>query len=192
MRGGVLRHFDVGVRSPAAERVMSPSVTMFKPSVSRPRAAVTWGQPLYAGAMTFVKLLHVALAVFLIGPLTVVVAATPAAIRGGAPSVPLLRWFARTTRFYGLATVLVLVLGIALVSPDYSYGQLWIWGSLVLFAVAIVLLLRVVEPGQQAALEAIEAGGDTAGLEKRLLAVGGVVSLCWVAILALMIYQPGL
>ena len=142
--------------------------------------------------MTFVKLLHVALAVFLIGPLTVVVAATPAAIRGGTQSVPLLRWFARTTRFYGLGSVLVLVLGIALVSPAYSFGQLWIWGSLVLFAVAIVLLVRVVEPGQRAALDAIEAGGATAGLEKRILVVGGAASLCWVVILALMVYQPGL
>ena len=141
--------------------------------------------------MTFVKLLHVALAVFLIGPLTVVVAATPAAIRGGAPSVPLLRWFARTTQLYGLATVVVLVLGMALVAPDHSFGEVWIWGSLVLFAVAIALLLRVVEPGQRAALEAIEVGGPTAALERRILVVGGVVSLCWVAILALMIYQPG-
>ena len=68
--------------------------------------------------MTFVLWLHIFAAIFVIGPLTVAMSAAPGAIKDGAEALPLLRWFHRTTRFYGLATLLVIATGAWIVPLD--------------------------------------------------------------------------
>lgn len=142
--------------------------------------------------MNFVLWLHIGAAIFAIGPLTVAMTAAPRAIRSGTDGLPLLRWFSRTTRYYGLGSLAVFATG-ALVVPlnkqvDFSDG--WLSASMAIFVIAFVLVLFSAYE-QRKAMTVIEAGGDAAVEVGRLSAVAGLTALLWVAILLLMVYRPG-
>jgi hypothetical protein len=142
--------------------------------------------------MTFVVWLHIAAAIFLIGPLTVAMSAAPRAVKAGTEGLPLLRWFHRTTRYYGLGTLLVLALGLLLVpiDDDVSMKDGWLSASMAMFVVAFLLVLFSARE-QGRAVTAIEAGNDAAVEAGRMSAVAGFAALLWVAILLLMVWQPG-
>lgn len=141
--------------------------------------------------MTFLLFLHITAAVFLIGPLTIAAAAFPSAIRGGKENLSLLRWLARTTRFYGIGSIVVFVLGLSLVSPGYSFGQFWISSSMTLFVVAAGLMVGLVERDERSAIKEIESGGNAQVQERRILGVTAAVGLCWLAILLMMVFKFG-
>ena len=56
--------------------------------------------------MKFLLVLHIAVAVFLIGPLTFATSVTPRLIRQGEKSFATLQLMHRTTQIYGLGTLL--------------------------------------------------------------------------------------
>ncbi|MEP6697713.1 MAG: hypothetical protein ABJA34_12685 [Pseudonocardiales bacterium] len=141
--------------------------------------------------MEFIKVLHIAAAVFLIGPLTFATSVSPRLIRQGADGVPILKLMHRVTQFYGLGTLLVGVLGLALVRGKISFNQFWVSASLTLFVVALVLIFAIVERDQRAALRRREAGQDSQVQAGRILATSAVVALIWLVTLFLMVYQPG-
>ncbi|GAC1323578.1 MAG: hypothetical protein NVSMB13_03690 [Mycobacteriales bacterium] len=141
--------------------------------------------------MTFVLFLHVVAAVFLIGPLTVAAAASPAAIESGAEGLSLLRWLNRTTRFYGFGSVLVFLLGLALVRGDYSFKETWLTISMTLFVVALALLFLLVERDQRRAIRRLEEDKEATIKAGRILGVTAFVAGIWVVILLLMVFQPG-
>src|SRR4051794_34420587 len=93
--------------------------------------------------MTFVLWLHIAAAIFLIGPVTVAMSAAPRAAKAGAEGLSLLRWLHRTTRWYGLGTLLVFALGLLLVPIDkhVSIKTGWLSASMAMFIVAFLLVL---------------------------------------------------
>ncbi len=142
--------------------------------------------------------LHVLAAVFAIGPL--VHAATTAArgIRQGDAAATASS--ARVLRIYSYASVVVVLLGFALMSStsDYTHkrtadiGDTWIWLSLVLWAGAIALVFAVVLPALRQAGELIAGGGsgNAGSLVGRVAAAGGVVGLIFAAIIFLMVYRP--
>lgn len=142
--------------------------------------------------MTFVLWLHVAAAIFLIGPVTVAMSAAPRAAKSGPEGLTLLRWLHRTTRFYGLGTLLVLALGLLVVPLDkkLSMSEGWLSASMAMFVVAFLLVLFSVRE-QGRAIAAVEAGNDPAVAAGRMSAVAGFTALLWVAILLLMVWQPG-
>lgn len=141
--------------------------------------------------MTFVLFLHIVAAVFIIGPLTVAAAASPRAIESGAEGLSLLRWLNRTTRFYGFASVLVFLLGLALVRGDYSFSETWLTISMTLFIVALALLFLLVERDQRRAISRLEQDKEATIKAGRITGVTAFVGGLWLVILLLMVFQPG-
>lgn len=147
----------------------------------------------YRGVYALLLALHLLTAVFLVGPAAVAAMTSPRLVRAGDALG--LRTAARSTRLYTLASLLTVVLGSALVAvsgdgtAEWSMGDLWVSASYVLWLVAVALVLVVVVPAQEAAAEALE-GGRTA-VASRIAAAGGAATLCWAAIVVLMVYKPG-
>lgn len=141
--------------------------------------------------MDFIKVLHIAAAVFLIGPLTFATSVTPRLIRQGAEGMPALKLVHRVTQFYGLGTLLVGVLGVGLVRGKITFNQFWVSASLTLFVVALVLIFAIIERDQRAALRRTETGDVSPVQAGRILATSAVVALIWLVTLFLMVYQPG-
>lgn len=141
--------------------------------------------------MDFIKVLHIAAAIFLIGPLTFATSISPRLIKQGEKGDAVLRWAHRTTQIYGLGTLAVGVLGVGLVRDKITFNQFWVSASLTLFVVAFGLTFAIIERDQRAAIRRREAGEDSPVQAGRILATSAVVSLIWLVILFLMVYQPG-
>ena len=142
--------------------------------------------------MTFVVWLHVFAAIFVIGPLTVAMSAAPSAIKAGTDSLSLLRWLHRTTRYYGLGTLLVLATGAWVVglSKKVAFDTAWLSVAMAMFVLAILMVLFSAHE-QRKAITTIEAGDDASVAGGRLSAIAGFTALLWVAILVLMVFHPG-
>ena len=143
--------------------------------------------------MGVVVFLHIAAAIFTIGPLTAVTMSAPRAIRAGRDGLPALRLLTRLTRVYGAASILVFVLGLVLVAVDEDTGfnEFWLSASMTLFLVALGLLFGLVERDERRAVERMEAGEAATVKAGRIAGVSGAVTLIWLVILALMVYGAG-
>ncbi|MDR0345637.1 MAG: DUF2269 family protein, partial [Nocardiopsaceae bacterium] len=98
--------------------------------------------------------LHIAIAVFAIGPLTIATMSTPRYVR--RRDLPVLRYLARITRIYAVIALAVLIVGGVLAQLRDDLGKPWLIVSMTLFVVALVLLLLVIRD-QRGAIAAIEA-----------------------------------
>jgi hypothetical protein len=103
--------------------------------------------------------LHVAAAVFTIGPGTAAIMSTPRYIRKRNPVV--VGYLFRATRTYSFAALLVLVFGLILTGMTHRFSEWWISASLTLFVVAFVLLLIIMRD-QRKALTALDAAAGAA------------------------------
>lgn len=103
--------------------------------------------------------LHVAAAIFTIGPGTAAIMSTPRYIKKRNPMV--VGYLFRATRIYSFAALLVLVFGLILTGMTHKFSQWWISASLTLFVVAFVLLL-VIMRDQRKALTALDAAAGAA------------------------------
>ena len=142
--------------------------------------------------------LHLLAAIFAIGPLVGASTTAARSLRtgdadGAAKS-------ARTLRIYGIASVVVVIFGFGLMSAkapwDKSknvadFGDLWIWLSVLLWAVAVALVLGVLTPSLEKASGILQEGGVVDSLKGRVAASGGIVGLIFAGIVFLMVYQPG-
>jgi uncharacterized membrane protein len=133
--------------------------------------------------------LHLVFAVFAVGPL--VGAATTAARGLRSGDAVATAGAARILTIYSYASVVVVILGMGLMSakPPFGnadhvadFGDTWIWLSVLLWVVTMALTLGVVVPGLKANAQAAAA---------RVAAAGGIVGLCYAAIVFLMVYRPG-
>lgn len=132
---------------------------------------------------------HVAAVMFLLGPLTIATTTTPRYIRSGDVSV--LRHLHRTTRIFGLGSLLVFVFGAAL-GRDHL-DKPWLTASMTLFIVAVILLV-IVERDQRKTIAKLEANESTEATEAhrgRIVALSSTVGVIWLVVLALMIWRPG-
>jgi len=149
-----------------------------------------------------VLVIHVVLAIFLIGPLVAAANQVARELRGG--SADTVRLLSRTVTIYGWASLLVGIVGFGLVRDEFSFSDGWLIASIVLFVVASVLVLAVLVPLLRRATAGVTAGagagtptgtaaggGDTAALAPRAAALAGVASLCYVVIAVLMTWKPG-
>jgi uncharacterized membrane protein len=151
-----------------------------------------------------VLVVHVVLAIFLIGPLVAAANQVPRALRAGSGDG--VRLLSRTVTVYGWASLLVAVVGFGLVRDRFSFSDGWLIASIVLFVVASVLVLGLLVPmlrgasgasgptgasGASGAPGASGPTGDTGALAPRAAAVAGIASLCYVAIAVLMAWKPG-
>jgi Ca2+/Na+ antiporter len=104
--------------------------------------------------------LHVTAAIFTIGPGTAAIMSTPRFIRARNPAV--VGYLLRTTRIYSIGALLVLVFGLILTGMTHKFSQWWIYVSLTLFVVAVVLLVIILRD-QKKALDALSAAEGTVG-----------------------------
>jgi hypothetical protein len=131
--------------------------------------------------------LHIAFAIFAIGPLTALTSAAPRYIR--ARDLGVLRYIKRGTRIFGLLTLGVFLFGIILGRNVLSRPYLSI--SMTLFIVAAVLLV-IIDRDQSSALQALssESTDDDAKVQTgRIAALGGITALIWAVILVLMVFN---
>jgi uncharacterized membrane protein len=141
--------------------------------------------------------LHLLTAIFAIGPLVGAATTASRGLRTGDAGAT--DSAARTLTIYSYASVLVVILGFGLMSADDPYGpgkvadfgDTWIWLSVLLWLVSMVLVLAVTVPALKQAATAIGSGGTTDRLVARVAASGGVVGLIFAAIVFLMVYRPG-
>ncbi|GGB39563.1 hypothetical protein GCM10011492_32950 [Flexivirga endophytica] len=150
-------------------------------------------------------LLHLLTAIFAIGPL---VHAVTTASRGLRQADALaIGSSARMAKIYSMASVLVVIFGLGLMSQKRrgkelgSFGDTWIWLSLLLWVIAVVVTFVVVVPALERAADTIRSGAeDAAGGDLQtavksqtalVAASGGVVGIIFAVIVVLMVYRPG-
>ncbi|HYK67982.1 MAG TPA: DUF2269 family protein [Streptosporangiaceae bacterium] len=106
--------------------------------------------------------LHIAFAIFTIGPVALAISSTPRSIR--RKDIPVLRYLTRITLIFTAASLLVLVFGIVLGNIVHALSRPWLTISMTLFVVAIVLLALIVRD-QRKAIRALSelAPDDRAG-----------------------------
>lgn len=170
--------------------------------------------------------LHIAFAVFTLGPVIAAIMSTPRYIR--ARNLVVLRYLYRTTRIFALISLGVLIFGIVLGEQLSLLAKPWLTAAMTLFIVSLALLvilirdqrraisaLEVAETAANAAAgvtvavvgsttEAADAAGQpgparpgasgtaphTASVERgRIATVGAVVTVIWLVILVLMVWQ---
>ena len=100
--------------------------------------------------------LHIAFAIFTLGPVTLTTSFTPRYIRSGDVSV--VRFLNRATRIFGLLTIGVFVFGLVLGRDELN--KFWLSASMTLFIVAFVLLFALVERDQRKAIRKLTARAE--------------------------------
>lgn len=162
--------------------------------------------------------LHVLAAILAIGPVTVAASMFPRTLRGAhddPAALATLRVLHRICRVYAGVGVALLVFGFATAGSLGVLGSPWLIASIVLTVVAAGVLLVLVLPGQEAALEAASAmtAASSAGTEMgtsaatdgsgtgpvpdlraaagRLAMSAGLFNLLWAVVTVLMIVRPG-
>jgi uncharacterized membrane protein len=130
---------------------------------------------------------HIAAVMFLLGPLTIATTSTPRFIRSS--DVAVLRYLNRTTRLFGIGSLLVLLFGLAIAHKNI--GKPWLTISMTLFVVGLGMLLIVVEPDQRKAIRNLEDGKPADVYRGRIVAMSSIAALLWLVVLALMVWRPG-
>ena len=137
--------------------------------------------------------LHVAAAIFLVGPVIGGGMTGLRAVRTGDAAAA--RLTARMTMVYSWASLLVALLGAAMVQGrehawHFSYADNWIRVSLLLYVVALVVSIGVVVPAFGAAAKHIDAGEQLGRVRVRAVVGAVTVNLLYLAIIVLMVYRP--
>ena len=149
---------------------------------------------------TLISILHVAGAVFIVGPMAILPMTAMRAVRAGnGAQVAVL---AKSTTIFAWLSLLVFVFGFGAMSmaPDeyeLSFTTPWILWSIILYVIAFALTLFVVVPSMKKAAEALTAGtGTGAGGEApkssypAIAAGSGISSLLLLAVVVLMVWKP--
>ncbi|MGW4485846.1 DUF2269 family protein [Amycolatopsis sp. NPDC004368] len=139
--------------------------------------------------------IHVLAAILAVGPVAVAASMFPAALKRGDRST--LALLHRICRVYAWVSIAVPVFGFAVAGTMKVTGQTWVLVSIALTAVAAVVLVAFVLPGQRAALaDSVSAVPDgpvavDTRLAGRLAMTTGVFNLLWAVVTVLMIVRPG-
>ena len=144
---------------------------------------------------TLLTALHVVAAVFVIGPMAILPMTALRAVRAG--NGPVVALLSTSTRVFTLASLLVAVLGFAVLgsvakTDKVSVATGWVLTSIVLYLAALALSLLVVVPSlRRAAAELAESRSEGAqAVYGRIAASSGVVALLLVAVTVLMVWRP--
>src|SRR5271165_323513 len=104
--------------------------------------------------------LHIAFAIFTIGPVTLAISSTPRYIRNR--DVAILRYLTRITTIFTIGSLLVLVFGVILGQIKHDFARPWLTAAMTLFLVAIVLLVMIIRD-QRRAIKALGTAGPATG-----------------------------
>lgn len=151
------------------------------------------------GMYNIMLALHLLFTIFAIGPL---IHATTTASRGlRTADASAITSSAKSTRIYSYASVLAVIFGFGLMSSPAPWGgddqkvasfsEPWLWISLILWAVAIVLALLVIVPTLRDAADKVTAGESVSAMIGKVAGSGGVIALLFLATVFLMVYTPG-
>ncbi|KUN01419.1 hypothetical protein AQI95_31330 [Streptomyces yokosukanensis] len=139
----------------------------------------------------FLLAVHVLAAIVAVGPVTVAASMFPPVARRllAAPddgsAAGTLQLLHRICRVYAVVGVVVPVFGFGTASEMGVLGSAWLIVSIVLTALAAVVLAALVLPAQSALVEG--RGANPA----RLAMVTGMFNLLWATVTVLMIVRPG-
>jgi hypothetical protein len=132
---------------------------------------------------------HIGAAILFIGPTTL---ASSVFARYATPETrQVAEALHHVTRSYGMATLVIPAIGVALAAQRAHFTQGWLLTSSALFILALGLLGAVIVPAQSRALDALDRGTPPPAAVRRQLHLGaGLFALTWVVILALMVAKP--
>lgn len=135
--------------------------------------------------------IHVVGGILFVGPVAVVTSLfpryAPLSTHDPGRSEDTARALHRITRIYGLAAVVVPVIGLVLAAVQGRIGEVWISTALVLTVVAGGVLALLIAPLQRDALDAPDNGRQL-----RLIGTAsGIFNVIWVVVVVLMIVRPG-
>ncbi|TWP38646.1 DUF2269 family protein [Leekyejoonella antrihumi] len=143
-------------------------------------------------------LLHLLAAIFAIGPLVHAVTTAARGLRTGDAAATASS--ARMATIYSYASLLVVIFGFGLMSaktpyPPHkavaSFGETWIWLSVLLWLIGVAISLAVTVPSLQKATVSIGDGQAIDSLKGKVAGSGGVIGIIFVVIVVLMVYRPG-
>lgn len=152
-------------------------------------------------------ILHVAAAVFIVGPMAILPMTAMRAIRAGSASQ--VRTLARSTNIFSLLSLLVVILGFGSLGtsdPKYhvSVASTWVWLSIVFYVIALALTLFVVVPAMRRAADGLDGGETTdanppastvqsaakSGGYGAIAGASGVSSVLLLVVVVLMVWKP--
>lgn len=155
----------------------------------------------------FFLTLHVLAAILAVGPVTVAASMFPAALRRAqagpqdTAALASLRLLQRICSVYAFVGVAVPVTGLVTAQSLDVLGSAWLIASIILTMAAAVVLIVLVLPRQEAALEAVAGAGqgsEGAGVvavgertSSQLAMYTGIFNLLWATVTVLMIIRPG-
>lgn len=133
---------------------------------------------------------HIASAMLFVGPVTVAASLFPRAVSTHG-ELAAARRFHRITKTYGLCSLAVPAIGVALASTAGFWTATWLHVSIAIYGLGVALLLGSIVPLQRRLLAAAEVdeASDTAAIG-RLHGMSGAFSLSWAAVLVLMVVKP--
>lgn len=139
-----------------------------------------------------VLVVHLLVAVFVVGPLAITAMHAPSHARAG--DLPALRRDLLTTRLYSALTAVGVATGAVLAADRFATDQPWVLASYAVWFVALAAHVAVVGGAVREAVEALEAdpAADASRWAGRMAAGAGVASLAWVVLVVLMVVKPGL
>ena len=103
--------------------------------------------------------LHIAFAIFALGPVALAISSTPRYIR--RRELPVLRYLSRITVIFTFGSLLVLIFGIVLGQLLNDFAHPWLTAAMTLFLVSLVLLALVIRD-QRRAIRALAPAGAAA------------------------------
>ncbi|MCW2691858.1 MAG: hypothetical protein JWM67_462 [Mycobacterium sp.] len=154
----------------------------------------------YKGVYGVLLALHLITVVFIVGPLVFAASSAPRLLRGGAEAVGALQNTLRAVRLYSALSLLTVILGTGLVSikssassphTDWDFGDPWIGASYVLWLIAVAVSFLLIGGGLQQGITELQAGRPAGAATGKVAAGAGVASLCWLAIVVLMVFKFG-
>jgi len=136
--------------------------------------------------------LHVATAVFIVGPMAILPMTGLRSLRSGNASQ--VRTLARSTGIFTWLSLLTFVFGfgvMGMADPKFnlSFTTPWILWSIILYAIAFLLTIFVVVPRMTAAAEGAAEGAKPANYGI-IAATSGLSALFLLAVVVLMIWKP--
>ena len=137
--------------------------------------------------------LHVATAVFIVGPMAILPMTGLRSLRGG--NAAQLRTLARSTALFTWLSLLTFVFGfgaMGMADPKFnlSFTTPWILWSIILYAIAFLLTIFVVVPRMTSAAADGAAEGAKPANYGIIAATSGLSALLLLAVVVLMIWKP--
>lgn len=131
---------------------------------------------------TVLGILHVVGAVFIVGPMAILPMTAMRSLRAGQADQ--VKSLAKTTNIFSWLSILVLIFGFGVAGVySISFSKTWVWLSIVLYVIALILSLVLVVPAMRrgaAALEATEGADKPApsGGYGAIAGGSGIATLC--------------